>query len=83
MKIMNELKSKILLNYDDYSSRISRVIREKAIKAVKVRIAFANKSVKEFEPDDLEVMIKAEEEKLKARYKENLGIALLAYLGLG
>lgn len=62
MKSMNELKSKILLNYDDYSSRISRVIREKAIKAVKGRIAFANKSIKDFEPDELEFMIKAEEE---------------------
>ena len=82
MKAIHKLKSKLSSNYEDYSVRISASLREKAIKEVKVKIALTNKSIDEFEPDELEFLVKDEEEKLKARYKDSLGVLLLAYLGL-
>jgi len=82
MKIIKELKSKLSSDYEDYSMRIFRKIREKAIKEVKVKIAMANKSIDDFERDELEVLVKEEEQKIKARYKDNGVLLLLAYLGL-
>ena len=82
MKTIKELKSKLSSDYEDYSMRIFRKIREKAIKEVKVKIAMANKSIDDFERDELEVLVKEEEQKIKARYKENGVLLLLAYLGL-
>lgn len=82
MKVITELKSKLSSDYEDYSMRIFRKIREKAIKEVKVKIAMANKSIDDFERDELEVLVKEEEQKIKARYKDNGVLLLLAYLGL-
>jgi hypothetical protein len=82
MKVIKELKSKLSSDYEDYSMRIFRKIREKAIKEVKVKIAMANKSIDDFERDELEVLVKEEEQKIKARYKDNGVLLLLAYLGL-
>jgi len=82
MKVITELKSKLSSDYEDYSMRIFRKIREKAIKEVKVKIAMANKSIDDFEHDELEVLVKEEEQKIKARYKDNGVLLLLAYLGL-
>tara|TARA_R110000796_G_scaffold239442_1_gene360148 strand:- start:2764 stop:3015 length:252 start_codon:yes stop_codon:yes gene_type:complete len=82
MKTIKELKSKLSSDYEDYSMRIFRKIREKAIKEVKVKIAMANKSIDDFERNELEVLVKEEEQKIKARYKDNSILLLLAYLGL-
>ena len=82
MKTIKELKSKLSSDYEDYSMRIFRKIREKAIKEVKVKIAMANKSIDDFERNELEVLVKEEEQKIKARYKDNGILLLLAYLGL-
>lgn len=82
MKAIKELKSRLSSDYEDYSMRIFRKIREKAIKEVKVKIAMANKSIDDFERDELEVLVKEEEQKIKARYKDNGVLLLLAYLGL-
>jgi hypothetical protein len=82
MKTIKELKSKLSSDYEDYSMRIFRKIREKAIKEVKVKIAMANKSIDDFERNELEVLVKEEEQKIKARYKDNGVLLLLAYLGL-
>lgn len=82
MKTIKELKSKLSSDYEDYSLRIFRKIREKAIKKVKVKIAMANKSIDDFERNELEVLVKEEEQKIKARYKDNGILLLLAYLGL-
>lgn len=82
MKVIKELKSKLSSDYEDYSMRIFRKIREKAIKEVKVKIAMANKSIDDFERDELEILVKEEEQKIKARYKDNGVLLLLAYLGL-
>jgi len=82
MKTIKELKSKLSSDYEDYRMRIFRKIREKAIKEVKVKIAMANKSIDDFERNELEVLVKEEEQKIKARYKDNSILLLLAYLGL-
>jgi hypothetical protein len=82
MKTIKELKSKLSSDYEDYSMRIFRKIREKAIKEVKVKIAMANKSIDDFERDELEILVKEEEQKIKARYKDNGILLLLAYLGI-
>ena len=82
MKTIKELKSKLSSDYEDYSMRIFRKIREKAIKEVKVKIAMANKSIDDFERNELEVLVKEEEQKIKARYKDNGVLLLLAYLGI-
>lgn len=82
MKVIKELKSKLSSDYEDYSMRIFRKIREKAIKEVKVKIAMANKSIDDFERDELEILVKEEEQKIKAGYKDNGVLLLLAYLGL-
>jgi len=82
MKTIKELKSKLSSDYEDYSMRILRKIREKAIKEVKVKIAMANKSIDDFERNELEVLVKEDEQKIKARYKDNGILLLLAYLGL-
>ena len=38
---ISEVKAKISSNYDDYSDRISRALREKAIAEAKARIAIS------------------------------------------
>ena len=40
------------------------------------------KSSTSFSQDELEVLVKDEEEKIKARFKNTLGLGLLAFLGL-
>ena len=82
MKVIEEIKSKLFSGYEDYSMRIFRKIREKAIREVKVKMAKANKSIDDFDRDELEVLVKEEEQKIKARYKDNGVLLLLAYLGL-
>ena len=79
---ISEVKAKISSNYDDYSARISKALRERAISEAKARIALAGRSLRDISPDELEVIVKEEEDKIKTRYKNNLGIGLLAYLGL-
>jgi len=78
----SEVKTKISSNYDDYSARISEALRERAITEAKARIALAGRSLRDISPDELEFIVKEEEDKIKTRYKNNLGIGLLAYLGL-
>ena len=79
---ISEVKAKISSNYDDYSTRISSALREKAIAEAKARIALAGRSLRDISPDELEIIVKEEEDKIKTRFKNNLGIGLLAYLGL-
>lgn len=79
---ISEVKAKISSNYDDYSARISQALREKAITEAKARIALAGRPLRDISPDELEFLVKDEEDKIKTRFKNNLGIGLLAYLGL-
>ena len=79
---ISEVKAKISSNYDGYSARISSALREKAITEAKARIALAGRPLRDISPDELEFLVKDEEDKIKTRFKNNLGIGLLAYLGL-
>ena len=79
---ISEVKAKISSNYDGYSARISSALREKAIIEAKARIALAGRPLRDISPDELEFLVKDEEDKIKTRFKNNLGIGLLAYLGL-
>ena len=82
MKLVSKFKSEISSNFNDYSDRLTSALREKAIEQVKVKIALSGKTSGDFSQDELEVLVKDEEEKIKARFKNTLGLGLLAFLGL-
>lgn len=64
-------------------SRYKKTIREKAIKHAKTRIVLAGKKPEDFTPEDLEIIVKEEEDKIIATFKEKGAIAALAFLGIG
>lgn len=57
-------------------------LREKAIAQAKVEIALAGKRVTDYDQDQLEVIVKAEEDKLKEKYRNSAFVLLLLALGL-
>ena len=57
-------------------------LREKAIAQAKVEIALAGKRVTDYDQDQLEVIVKAEEGKLKEKYRNSAFVLLLLALGL-
>lgn len=62
--------------------RYRSVIREKAIKRAETRIIVAGRRPEDFSPDDLEVVVKEEEDKLKSDLKTKGLFAVLALLGV-
>lgn len=71
--------TKLKLNYIPQKYR--SYIREKAINAAQTRIIVAGRDPVDFSPEDLEVVVKEEEDKIKGAYKEKGLLALLALLG--
>ena len=63
---------------DRYRSKV----REKAIERTKVRIALAGRKVEQFEPDELEIIVREEEEKLRNQLLGSVGVAALLVLGI-
>jgi hypothetical protein len=57
-------------------------LREKAISQAKVEIALAGKRVTDYDQDQLEIIVKAEEDKLKEKYRNSAFVLLLLALGL-
>lgn len=57
-------------------------IREKAISRARTRIIVAGGDPAKFTADDLEVVVREEEDKIKGSFKEKGIMALLALLGL-
>jgi hypothetical protein len=57
-------------------------LREKAIAQAKVEIALAGKRVTDYDQDQLEIIVKAEEDKLKEKYRNSAFVLLLLALGL-
>lgn len=57
-------------------------IREKAIKRATTRIVIAGRDPGDFSPEDLEVVVREEEDKIKSQIKEKGLFAVLALLGL-
>ena len=82
MKSINKLRSKISANIDGYSNQVLGALREKAIEQAKEKIALSGKNSTDFSQNELEILVKAEEEKIKTRFKNTLGLGLIAFLGL-
>ena len=58
-------------------------LRDKAIKNAKVRIALVGKEVGDYTQDQLEIIVKDEEEKLLGKLKQSGLAVVLVGLGLG
>ena len=82
MKSIDKLKSKISANLDGYSNQVLDALREKAIEQTKAKIALSGKNSADFSQEELEILVKDEEEKIKNRFKNTLGLGLIAFLGL-
>ena len=63
-------------------TRYRTALREKAIAQSKVEIALAGKRVADYDEDQLEIIVKAEEDKIKAKYRNSAFVVLLLALGL-
>jgi len=58
------------------------IIREKAIEQAKVEISLAGKKVDDYDQEQLEIIVKAEENKIIRRYKNSSFVLVLLALGL-
>ncbi|MCU4674882.1 hypothetical protein N7931_04475 [Catenovulum sp. 2E275] len=65
------------------SNNLDKKIRESAIQAANSRIILAGRKAEELDPDDLEIIVKEEEDKIRSRIKEKGLLAVAALLGLG
>ncbi|GAB5451762.1 MAG: hypothetical protein Hals2KO_20900 [Halioglobus sp.] len=72
---IGELKNGVVGKYE---SRI----RERAITQAKARIALSERQFEDFSEDELEVIVKDEEDKVKRSIKQSAVVALLITLGL-
>ena len=57
-------------------------VREKAIEAVKVRMVKHNKTLDDYDDDEMETLIKEEENKINDSVKTKILITLLAAAGI-
>lgn len=64
------------------SNKYSGFIRDKAINRARTRIIVAGNDPRDFTPEDLEIVVKEEEDKIKQSVKEKGLLAVLAALGL-
>jgi hypothetical protein len=67
---------------DGIADKYRRKLREKAIERSKVRIALAGRKVEDFDEDELEIIVKEEEEKLRNQMLGSVGVAALLVLGI-
>jgi hypothetical protein len=58
------------------------VIREKAIAAAKVEIALAGKEVSDYTADQLEIIVKDQEDKIVTKYRNSTLVVFLLALGI-
>lgn len=59
-----------------------RALREKAIARAKVEIALAGKRVTDYDQEQLEVIVAAEEKKVLEKYRNSAFVAVLLAFGL-
>lgn len=64
------------------SNKYRHKLREKAIERSKVRIALAGRKVEDFDQDELEIIVREEEEKLRNQLLGSVGVAALLVLGI-
>jgi hypothetical protein len=67
---------------ENLQQRMRRALREKAIGRAKVQIALAGKRVTDYDEEQLEIIVKGEEDKLRAQYQTSALLVVLAALGL-
>ena len=67
---------------EKYLQKYRSKIRERAITQAKARIVLAGKKVAAFDQDELEIIVRDEEEKIKHNIKQSGVVALLLILGL-
>ncbi|WP_416307127.1 hypothetical protein [Neptunicella sp. SCSIO 80796] len=63
--------------------KLRNSIREKAISRARTRILIAGRTPENFSQEELEVIVREEEDNIKNNYKEKGLLALAALLGLG
>ena len=63
-------------------SKINQKIRDKAISRAQTRIVLAGKSATDFDEDELEIIVKEEEDKILGSVKEKGLLVLVSLLGL-
>jgi len=63
-------------------SRYRSKVRERAITQAKARIALSQKPFEDFSEDDLEIIVRDEEDKVKTSLKQSAVVAVLIALGL-
>ena len=73
------IKKPALMN--PISDKYRRFIREKAIKRARTRIIVAGNDPRDFNEEDLEIVVKEEEDKIKQSIKEKGLLLVLASLG--
>lgn len=81
--MFQRLKSEALDKWDGVTERLRMKVREKAIENTKIRILLNQKKVEDFTEDELEFIVKEEEDKIKGNFKTKGIYALLAMLGIG
>jgi hypothetical protein len=67
---------------DSLIGKYRSVIREKAIAQAKVEIALAGKYVTDYDQEQLEVIVKAQEDKIVQKYRNSTFVVLLLVLGI-
>ena len=65
------------------TSRLKSKIRDKAISRSQTRILLAGRKAEDFSEEELEVIVREEEEKIYSNLKEKGLLALIAILGIG
>ena len=81
--MIHRLKSQALDKWDGLSGRLRMRVREKAIDNAKTRILLNQKKIDDFSEDELEIIVREEEDKIKSNFKTKGLYALLAMLGIG
>jgi len=66
----------------DLKQKINQKIRDKAISRAKTRIILAGKTPEQFDEEQLEIIVKEEEDKIVGSAKEKGLMTLAALLGL-
>ncbi|WP_109340982.1 hypothetical protein [Saliniradius amylolyticus] len=66
----------------DIKQRLHQQIRNKAISRAETRILLAGKKPEQFSEEELEIIVKEEEESIKSSFKEKGLMGLAALLGL-
>lgn len=66
----------------DVKDKLQQKIREKAISRAQTRIVLAGKAPEDFNEEQLEIIVKEEEDKIKGSAKEKGLLVLLSLLGL-